>query len=77
MESHNQENNIERMTYFLFAPAPFINCTVKLLHHEIVNLSLLCWVLYMQQQPQQTNISITSYNLTTNSIKNISNVEVS
>lgn len=34
--------------HLLLAPTPFIDGSIKLLYHEVVNFGLLCWVLGMQ-----------------------------
>jgi hypothetical protein len=38
-------NISKKRRYLLFAPTPLIGSSIKLLHHVIVNLGLLCWVL--------------------------------
>lgn len=39
------EQSTDGLSYLLLAPTPLVLSSIKLLNHEVVNTSLICWVL--------------------------------
>jgi hypothetical protein len=48
----NQKHS--RAKHLLFAPTPLVNSSIKLLNHEVVNICLLSWILFVEEKKSKS-----------------------